>query len=144
MATTKAPKKAPTRKKAATRKATAKKAPARRSAKKEPANQAAHEPVVGDIKGEQKYKLKAMQLEFNAHDERVRRAIAPQLKKLIDRAKRNDRLWRSSADSQRTAINEFLAKEEKKLPEGYAIVSVDPIEGTYRAVYDPESVGQRL
>ena len=135
--------KSPT-KKSPTRKAPAKKAAKKAPARKAPANQATHEPVDGEIKGELKYKLKAAQLEFAANDERVQRAIAPELKKLMDRAKRNDPRWKASVETRKDAINEFLAKEEKRLPEGYAIVNVSPEEGTYRAVYDPESVGQRI
>ncbi len=131
-------------KKTAKKKAPARKRTAKKAAKKAAPKNGAHEPIVKDIKGEAKYKLKAAELEFAAEDQRVMIAIQPELQKLINRAKRNDRRWKAAAEARRDAINEFLDKEEKKLPEGYAIINVNPGEGNYRAVHDPDSVGQRL
>lgn len=133
-----------TSKKSPTKKAVAKKAPTKKTATKKAPAAASVEPVVKNIAGEAKYKLKALQLELNAEDQRIGLALQPQIQKLIARTKRNDRAWKAAHAAWRDGINEFLEEAEKKLPEDFGIIEVNPMEGTFRAVPDPEARGQRM
>ena len=102
-------------------------------------------PIENEIKIEAlKYKLKALQLEWEREDARVRAEIAPKLNDLLARAQRNDPGWKKATEIRRAAVNEAIDKLTDKLPDGYAIVNVKLGEGTYRAVHDPEGRGKHV
>lgn len=131
-------------KRAAVKRASSKKrTPAKKRAPK-PSNGSekknlALEPVAGEITGESKYRLKAAELEFQQHDTRVITAIQGELQRIIDRAKRNDPAWKKAFEARQAAITEYVSEEVETLDDGFAIKSIDCIEGTYRAIHDPEA-----
>jgi len=132
----------------ATKRASVKRAPAKKRATKKRATKKssngsaknlALEPLLGEILGEDKYRLKAAELEFQQHDTRVITAIQGELQRIIDRAKRNDPAWKKAFESRQAAITEYVSGEVETLDDGFAIKSIDCIEGTYRAIHDPEA-----
>jgi hypothetical protein len=129
-----------TRKKASTRKASTKKAP------EAEAPEAAKDtgPIQGDIEGEDKYKLKALFLEWEREDVRVRQSVQQQLQNVLARARRNDPGWLKANKARIDAVNAFIDEKTPDLPEGYAIKNVMLDEGTFRADFDPESRGKHV
>lgn len=133
-----------------TRRSATKKSATRKSAKKKPTrsrkkkSNGAQEPIEGKLCGESKYKVKAAQLELDAATQRIEQQIAADIQRIRDRARRNDPAWKKANAARTDAINEFLDTEEKRLPDGFAIVNVNALDGTYKALHDPEQVGKRL
>jgi len=135
-----------------TAKKTAKKKSVRRAPRKKAAKKAAKkadpklssEPKDGKIVGELKYKLKALDLELAQENQRVEGALQPRIYEIVMRTKRNDMKWKKARDARVAAINEFIDKKTPSLPAGYAITTVNPVDGTYRAVYDPDLRGVHL
>jgi hypothetical protein len=134
---------AATRKTATKKRAARKKAPAKK-AETAKAN-GAHEPIEQVIKNEGlRYKLKALQLEWEREDVRVRTQLQQKINDLLARTQRNDMGWKRAADARKKAVNETIDQLTERLPEGYAITNVDLNTGTYRAVYDPDARGQHV
>lgn len=138
-------------KKATKKKAPARKAPARKSAtksrskaKSKNGSNGAPSPIEGKIKGEAKYKIKAVELEFEQEERRIMDALAPDIQRLIQRTKRNDPGWLKAAKARQDTINEYLDKEVPKLPDGFAVVRLNAKDGTYVAVHDPSRRDQRF
>lgn len=136
----------------AARKSAPKRRPSKKRTKKSksPANGASAEgadtgPVEMEIDDETlRYKLKALQLEWEREDVRVRQEIQSKLNDILARAQRNDQKWKRATEARKKAVNEAIDALTETLPEGYAITNVKLAEGTYRAVYDPESRGQHV
>jgi len=136
----------------ATRKrATKKKAPAKKRATKTSANAKANGAAKGvdkgpldfDIKSEvMRFKLKALQLEWEREDVRVRQGIQQKLNDLLARAQRNDPAWKKANEARLEAADEAIAKYTESLPPGYCISKIELAKGTYRATFDPENRGK--
>ena len=133
-------KKAPAQRKPARKKAPTKK---KRASRKK--NAADSGPMDRDIKpSELRYKLKAAELEWATEEARVVLAAQPDVQRILGRQRRNDRKWKSTNDARIAAYNEVIDAMTPKLPEGFAIRTVDAIEGTVRAHHDPDRRGEHV
>lgn len=130
-----------TRKKAPRKKATAKKKAAangKGSAAQPPA------PMEREIRGEQKYKLKAAHLEWKVEEDRIIAEAQAAIRKTLDRMRRNDIAWKRTNKARLAAFNEVIDKMTPKLPAGFAITNIDPLPGKVRCEHNPELRGQHI
>jgi hypothetical protein len=130
-----------------TRKKTAKKASkktAKKAAAKSENGKGAPAPIEREIRGEQKYKLKAAHLEWKAEEDRIIQQAQTEIQNLLNRKRRNDNAWKRTNKARLAAFNEVIDTMTPKLPAGFAILNVDPLPGKIRCEHNPELRGQHV
>ena len=105
-------------------------------------------PIQLDLEELHKYKIMALSAKLEKERNRVREPIVlrkkQELQSELEKAFSEDDLYQEASKKQQESINEALKIAFKKLPEGYAVIKIDPEQGILQAEYNPPMAGKLI
>ncbi|MBD3261340.1 MAG: hypothetical protein GF334_06580 [Candidatus Altiarchaeales archaeon] len=95
-----------------------------------------------------KYKIMALSSKVDVERNRIRAPILAKKQQEAlaetEDALKSDSLFQEASRKQVEAVNELIEASWEVIPEGYAVSKIDPEEGFFEAVYDPERANELL